>query len=133
MNNQQRLQTIITPLVLGIGLTVGVNSSALAYPDNSRIYSDYHRDYHRDSFRDIQPFRSINVTPRYHHPSPSDYYHDDYDDDDYDDDDYDDRYDCDNCRQRRVLRRGIRQPDHGERYRNYDRRDSSDSYIKIKF
>jgi hypothetical protein len=138
MNNKQRLQKIIAPLALGIGLTVGIdsiNSSAIAYPDNSTIYSDYsdyHRNdnsnYHRDAFRDIQPFRSLNVTPRYT-PSRYEYYrnYDRYNDyDRYDDDN------CDNCRQRRVFRRGIRQPDDKQRYRrNYYPR-SENRYIRIR-
>jgi hypothetical protein len=121
MNNQQRLQTIIAPLVLGIGLAFGIDgigSSAVAYPDNSTINRDYYRNrnydnYHRDAFDDIQPFRSLNVTPRYRTPARYKYYrsydrYNNYDRDNDYDNDYDD---CDNCRQRRVFRRGIRQPD----------------------
>jgi hypothetical protein len=162
MNNQQRLQTIIAPLMLGIGIAFGIdgiNSSAVAYPDNSTIDRDYHNEryypnYHRDAFRDVQPFRSLHVTPQYNTPpryesdrDNRDYRdysrYNDYDHDDYDDyDDHDERGDrdyyddCDNCRQRRVFRRGIRQPDDRQRsrdyqdYRDYDR--DSDRQIEIR-
>lgn len=127
MNNSKIIKTIIAPLALGIGISAGINASAVAYPDNSTIYSDYYGNpsynYHRESFRDIQPFRSLNVTPRYHTPSPNDYY--------YDRDDEYDRHDCNNCRQRRVFRRGIRQPDDRQRTREYYPH-SEDRYIQIR-
>jgi hypothetical protein len=139
MNNQQRLQTIIAPLMLGIGLVFGIDgidSSAVAYPDNSTIYRDYYGErhypnYHRDAFRDIQPFRSLNVTPQYNTPSRYEYDRNYSRDRDYDR--YDDYDDCDNCRQRRVFRRGIRQPDDRQRSRDYrDYHPDSDRQLEIR-
>jgi hypothetical protein len=131
VNNKQRLQIIIAPWALGIGLTVGINAPVVAHPDNSSIYSD--------AFRNTQPFRSLNVTPLYHTPLPPSndyddherYYRDRWRDDEDVRDDNDDRYGCENCRQRRVFRRGIRQPDVDRRSRDY--RPHSDRYIRIRF
>ena len=119
MNSKPILQTIIASLALGVGL-IGVNAPAMAHPDDSS-YSNYHQR----SFRDVQPFRSLNVTPRYHIPLPrSNRYYDD-----------DSRY---YPRQRRVYRRGYRKPinyrsDLGEgsalRDRDYY---PNDTYIRIR-
>ena len=113
MNSKPILQKIIVPLVplaLGIGF-IGVNVPAMAHPDDSS-YSNYHQR----SFRDVQPFRSLNVTPRYHIPLPrsNNRYHDDsgyY------------------SRQRRVYRRGYRKPIDHKRHRDYY---PDDTYIRIR-
>ena len=113
MKNKPRLRTILAPLALGIGL-IGVNAPAIAHPDNS-----FDTNYHQRSFRDIQPFRSLNVTPRYYIPLPaSNSYHDDYRDSDriY-------------PRQRRVYRRGIRKAVSNQEDRHYP---YSDNYIRIR-
>ena len=109
MNSKPILQTIIASLALGVGL-IGVNAPAMAHPDDS--YSNYHQR----SFRDVQPFRSLNVTPRYHIPLPrSNRYYDD-----------DSRY---YPRQRRVYRRGYRKPIDSRSDRDYY---PDDTYIRIR-
>ena len=76
MNTQCQLKRFFAPLAVGFGLALGVGTVAEAFPDNSRTIhydnSGYHQNYHRRSFRNVQPFRSLNVTPRYHIPSPAD-------------------------------------------------------------
>lgn len=110
MNSKPIRQTIIASLALGVGL-IGANAPAIAHPDDSS-YSNYHQR----SFRDIQPFRSLNVTPRYHVPLPrSNRYYDN-----------DSRH---YPRQRRVYRRGYRKPIHDERHRDYYPKDT---YIRIR-
>ena len=118
MNKQLRLQKIVASLTLGIGLIFGVNASAISHPR----YSDSSSNYHRRSFRNIQPFRSLNVTPRSYIPlPPSRYRHDSYGR----------RYSNDNNhRQRRVFRRGVRQPINSRRSRDYHR--DSNHYIRIR-
>ncbi|VEP16642.1 conserved exported hypothetical protein [Hyella patelloides LEGE 07179] len=118
MNSKQRLKKIIAPLALGIGLTVGISASAIAHPRDSESYGNYHQR----SFIEIQPFRSLNVTPKYHTPLPRRRY------DNYDDRYYDRGYYGD--RQRRVHRRGFRKPVNDRRYRNRYR--DSDRYIRIR-
>ena len=117
MNNKPRLHKIIAPLALGIGLTLGANAPAISYPR----YSDSSSNYHRRAFIDIQPFRSLNVTPRYYTPLPSSRYR-------YDN--YHHEYDSDNHRQRRVYRRGIRKPVSSKKSQNYNR--DSNYYIRIR-
>lgn len=108
MNSKPILQTIIASLALGVGL-IGANAPAIAHPDDS--YSNYHQR----SFRDVRPFRSLNVTPRYHVPLPrSNRYYDDS------------RH---YRRQRRVYRRGYRKPIHNRRHRDYY---PDDTYIRIR-
>lgn len=109
MNSKPILQTTIASLALGVGL-IGANVPAMAHPDNSS-YSNYHQR----SFIEIQPFRSLNVTPRYNTPLPrSNRYH------------HDSRY---YPRQRRVYRRGYRKPIDSRRHRDYY---PDDTYIRIR-
>ena len=114
MNDRSRLQKIVAPLALGVGLTVGIYAPAEAYPDNSSIYSDYHHQ----QFRNIQPFRSLNVTPRYYTPLPPSRYRPSYGRHHRDRDGYYHNYDRD---ERRVYRK---------KYRN--RHPHSDDYIIIR-
>lgn len=118
MNSKQTLKTIIAPLALGIGLTVGISASAIAHPR----YSESYGNYHQRSFIEIQPFRSLNVTPKYHIPLPRRRY-DRYDSHYYDRGNYGDR-------QRKVYRRGYRKPVNDRRYQN--RYPDSDRYIRIR-
>lgn len=98
MNGKLKLSSIIAPLALGVGL-IGANLPAMAHPDN---YNSSNSNYHQRSFIEIQPFRSLNVTPKYYTPLPrsrSSYYNR-----------YDEPHDRYNHRQRRVYRRGYRKP-----------------------
>lgn len=116
MSNKPRLHKILAPLALGVVL-IGVSAPAIAYPDNSSVYSNYHHQ----RFIEVTPFRSLNVTPRYYTPLPaSNSYYDDYRDSDriY-------------PRQRRVYRRGIRKAVRRHReFQNYH--PHSDNYIRIR-
>ena len=118
MNNQYQPGKIIASLALGVGLTVGINASAMAHPR----YHENRSNYHQRSFIEIQPFRSLNVTPKYHTPLPSSRYYDRHDRY-YHRDRYGDR-------QRRVYRRGYRKPVDDRRY--HHRYRDRDRYIRIR-
>ena len=108
MNKQLKPQTLIAPIALGIGLILGAGNPAQSHPDH------YRSNYHRQSFIDIQPFRSLNVRPRYYNRSSN--YNSSY---------YERPY---HPRQRRVHRRGFRRVDSG-RYRDYR---PEGTYIRIR-
>lgn len=126
MNNQSRLQKIVAPIVLGMGLAMGVSTSAFSHPRHYDSYDNYdNSNYHQRSFIEVQPFRSLNVTPRYYESSPS--YGSPY-------------YDSNRhiLRQRRVHRRGFRKPIQNRRYQNhrydnnYYNNDYDGTYIRIR-
>ena len=149
MNNQRRLLRWIAPLAMGCGLAIGIGSAAEAYPDNSTYYHQDNSGYHQRSFRNVQPFRSLNVTPRYHIESPADYkyrydrydrynhhhHHHRYSDRDtyYRGQHEGDREYRPRRRVRRVHRRGFRTSPGGHEGRSYYRNDRGDRYIRIRY
>lgn len=122
--NQNRIQKIIVPIALGMGLAVGLSGEAIAHP---RHY-DYDGGYHQRSFRNVQPFRSLNVTPKYYIPrAEPPYGYRGYDRDYHLRERYPRSY---GDRERRVFRRGFRTRDRSDRYDNYY--PESDRYIRIR-
>ena len=131
MKDRNRLRKIIAPIALGIGLAVGASTEAIAHPR----HSDYYGGYHQRSLRNVQPFRSLNVTPKYYIPrADPPYGYRGYDRD------YhlrgrfphrdDGRY---SGRERRVFRRGFRAGDRNNRHDRYDDYyPESDRYIRIR-
>ena len=122
----KKSHSLLSSLALGISLTLGISTSAIAYPKNYNV--------RQSGVRVIVAPRSLNVTPRYHINSPADNrrYNRNYGRNYYGRDRYEESY-YDNCRDRRRARRRRNRRNitiiNSPLYRN---NLSRPSYIKIR-
>lgn len=95
-------KSLLSSLVLGIGLTLGMSTSAIAYPKNHNV--------RLSGVRIVYPSRYSNVTPRYYRNSSryNSRYNRNYDRRYYGRGRYYDRGYYDNCRDGRRGRRRTR-------------------------